>query len=153
MFLYAADLTALGLPTTVENVATVSDTAAPALAAFNIDTPVVSASNGVISIDLSLTVTDDLGLHTNQFFFDGSVTLMSPSGTQFTGASLSSTFEQSGSTPTNRSYTTTAQILEGSETGDWVVTTISLVDRVGNRVFLYTADLTAAGFPTVVTVQ
>ena len=54
-----ADLTALGFPTTFTNIG-VEDTTGPEVVGLTIDTPIVDTTNGPATVELTVTVTDDL---------------------------------------------------------------------------------------------
>ena len=88
-----------------------------------------------MTVDYS--VTDDLsGAVTFEIYFT------SPSEELYRNAvaSLSGSVSESG--------TATVVFPEFIEAGTWTVTYVQLLDAVGNRVFLYPADLEALGFPT-----
>ena len=141
VFLYPADLEALGFPTELE-VVSEEDVTPPSLVAFDYDPKSVDTTSGAAEVTVDYSVTDDLsGAVTFEIYFT------SPSEELYRNAvaSLSGSVSESG--------TATVVFPEFIEAGTWTVTYVQLLDAVGNRVFLYPADLEALGFPTERTVS
>lgn len=151
--LTAADLISAGLPTTINNTATVSDTTAPVISALIIDTPTVSTNGGPATVTMTITVTDDFALPLGQFDLNLNLSIVSPTAGQYLGFIASTSQMETGGTDTNRTFVLSATMPQGSETGDWAIGSIFVRDSVGNNANLTAADLTTAGFPTIVTNQ
>lgn len=120
-------------------VAAQCDEDAPVLTAFDFDPKFVDVSGG----DQLFTVTFDLTDDRSGIDLVG-VEFVSPSLEQRVSCNADT---PTAGTPTNGSYTCLVTVPRYSESGTWVVDSISLSDRVTRSGSLNTGELMAGGFP------
>ena len=127
---------------TVSNLVAQSDTLPPLLIGESFASATIDVTSSAQTVTFSLHVTDDLaGINFAQ------VNLRSPSGGQ-----TSSNFAFSSTVVLDTTLLVPVTVPRYSEPGTWTVASIRLGDRVGNQITLNTAALTAAGYPTALTV-
>lgn len=134
------DLSAMGFPTTLTVFSRIQDVTPPALTAFDFAPKTITTT---ATVTVSFTVTDDVSGATHI-----SARFLSPSGAHFAFGltSFTATTSQTGS------FELDAICPQCTELGTWTVSEVILQDATGNLRFLHTADLSAMGFPTTLTV-
>jgi hypothetical protein len=121
-----------------------SDTQPPQLVGFSFAPSSVDVTGAPATITFSIHATDNLsGISSAQ------VQLRSPSGIQ---VPFGNGFPPFTPLPLDATFNVPVQILQYGEPGTWTVSSLSLRDRVSNLLFMNTAALAAAGFPTTFTV-
>ena len=134
-------LAAASFPTRLLVVGT-SDTTPPYVTPFSFSPSTIDTSTGSATVSVSVSATDDLsGLGTFQVVFlspDGKVQRGDPQS--FTAGRLQGTATGSVVFP------------KYSQSGNWIVQSVSVQDQVGNVATLNTIALAVAGFPTRLTV-
>ncbi len=139
-WLSAAQLRALGFPTTFEQTSP-GDITAPQLVSFSLSPTSINTGAGPATITVTAGITDDLSGN-----YATDVLFQSPNG-QFAYASLANTDRISG-TPTNGTFQSNMTIPFLAAHGTWTIEYIYLIDEVGNSRWLSAAQLRALGFPT-----
>jgi hypothetical protein len=136
-----ADLQAAGYPTAITVAGAAEDTVPPAVTGFALS-PATVAGNTADSVSLSVSATDD-----RSSLFYVAATLARSGGTQ--------TRQCTAAFKPFKALSGTAGCalrFNAADTGAWTVQSITLYDLVGNVATLGTAQLAAAGYPTVITV-
>ncbi|HEX2166981.1 MAG TPA: hypothetical protein VHG09_07035, partial [Longimicrobiales bacterium] len=136
-------LAAAGYATDVTITSEDADEVAPRLTAFSISPRSVDIRSGTATVDFNVGA-EDAGVGV----FDVRVRLLSPSGVQRAAVARA---PDSG-TLNAGTWIVTVSIPGGSEPGEYRVGAVEMWDRVGNVRILSEAELTAAGFPTKVSV-
>ncbi|HLP43339.1 MAG TPA: hypothetical protein VK465_17675 [Fibrobacteria bacterium] len=114
------------------------DLVVPKLAGFSVSPTTLDVTSSPGEVLVSFAGTDDVsGVDIASAVFE------SPSG----GVSLVVEGNLVAGTSVNGTFQGTLNIPQGSETGTWVVKSVSLVDQAGNDTAFSTADLQASGFP------
>ena len=75
---------------------------------------------------------------------------MSPSQNQFIDFTGNEGSEETGGTSVSRTFKITSTFSQGSESGTWTVSSATVIDRVGNRIWYTASELTALGFSTTI---
>jgi len=120
-----------------------SDTQPPQLVDLSFTPSSVDVTSSAQTVTFTVHVTDNLSGISGV-----SVNLRSPTGVQNHGG-----FGFPGpGVVLDGTFDVPVQIQRYSEPGTWTVAFVQLFDRVGNRSFLDTAALAAAGFPTTISV-
>jgi hypothetical protein len=134
--LYRFDLADLGFEDLGVDVTgrDMADTAPPRVSALRLTPASVDVSGGPATVTVSATITDESGVPDWPGFF----TLRSPSGEHSVTASLSRT--------SGDEFTGSLHLPQGSATGRWQVSYLTLDDAVRNNVYLGRFDLADLGF-------
>ena len=119
------------------------DTGSPQLFDLTIEPDEINTSVSKQPVSVVMDLVDESGLSEAAVFFE------SPSGesSAFGGGPKL----VSGS-PTNGSFEVVVTFPAGSEAGEWKISSIVLVDKVGNKVTLPRGEIEGAGMPVTVTV-
>jgi len=103
------------------------DVAAPSLSGFSLSPQTVDTSNGEQTVTAAMTITDGL-----TGFLRGTLTLIPPNaGSQMKFVRFDASQRTSG-TANSGTYSVTAPLPQYSQTGDWKVAHVELIDAVGN---------------------
>ena len=130
----------------------IPDLAAPNLSALSLTPVVVQTTSGPASVTIDVGVTDDASGPTEEAGQLSAITFTPPSGAGAKTVTFGPQQLLSG-TPTSGAYRTQLALAQGSEQGAWTITSIVLRDVAGHARTITTAQLVAAGRPSVVVVQ
>jgi hypothetical protein len=129
-----------------------SDSSPPQLADFSFSPSTIDTSSGPATVTVTMDLTDDLsGVCVSSCADNGSPTQVR---FQHQGSGQlrdAIPFALTSGTLTNGTFEADVVFPQSAATGSWTVSSVLLKDQVGNWVFLYTADLNSAGFPTKLT--
>lgn len=141
--LFEAELQAQGFPTHVQVTSPNADVTPPSISAFSFTPDSVDIAAGAANVTFSLTVSDvGSGVEATRV-------LLSAPSLQF---AVTCDGALTSGTAASGTWTCSVQIPQFAETGEWVVTSVSTRDALGNSVELDASELQTAGFPTRVTV-
>ena len=144
--LTTAEVTALGFPTQLTVIST-QDASPPQLVDLDFSPTTVDVTGGPADVTLTFQVTDDLaGLQSGVLEFHSPSPEVQVVGRGFTQVELLSGDNKDGT------YQLTVTIPQFSKAGTWNLARVFLLDKVSNAVGLTTAEVTALGFPTQLTV-
>lgn len=137
------ELAALGFSTTLVNVGTVIDTAAPQLLELSIAPATIDTRAHAQAVTLTVRLTDDLAGVAGWGLFS----LDRPSPSEMITGRLADLVRVWGD-GRDGIYTFTIDVPQYAEFGTWHLRSLTFMDDAGNRAFLPEAELVALGFPT-----
>lgn len=121
------------------------DTQPPEIDELAIEPTEIDTSGGKQSVVVTAVITDDLS-----GFDGGTLKFFSPSGEQ--GVDTSE-FKRVAGNANEGVYQLTLTFPQGSESGAWNISSVFLVDQIGNGAFLQSAQIEEEGFPHTVFVK
>ncbi len=148
----AAGAGSISAPSNPVTIGDIPDLGAPNLTALSLTPVVVQTTSGPATVTIDIGLTDDASGPTEDPGALSSITFTPPSGTNPRTVTFGPNQLLSG-TPTSGSYRTSLTLPQGSEQGAWTVSTIVLRDVAGHARTVTTAQLVAAGRPSVIVVQ
>jgi len=143
-----------GLPNTFTVISAPPDTMAPNLANLSFSPKYINTSEGSQNVSVSFTLTDDqsgmapLTSPSGDTYGVASISFQSPSGAQTASANVSQQSQLVDGTALNGIWQTSVNFPQYSETGTWMVTSVSIWDSARNNRYFSTGDLVAAGLQT-----
>ncbi|HKZ79572.1 MAG TPA: hypothetical protein VJ124_14950 [Pyrinomonadaceae bacterium] len=153
LFVSTSQLRALGFSPDLGVTSVPSDTTPPQLVGFTFTPILIDTSISAVQVTVTYTTTDNLAgvdFSPDNPTLTGfqAATFRSPSGAQVVVAEFFNLATLIAGTPQNGVWRSTFIFARFSEAGTWTVRDVMLRDAVRNRIFLNTAALRAAGFPT-----